>query len=130
MNDVPLFHRKTQLNMRDKIKSTKPTNMAVRIVTVITTAVAPLNSCFVGQDTLLNCIFTSLTKLIGFVNAFISLLGSNPCYTSRPGGIRTPNKRFWRPPLCQLELLAYHFVSLCKVCFLQNLQNFFVSNLC
>ena len=24
----------------------------------------------------------------------------------RPGGIRTPNIRFWRPALCQLELLA------------------------
>ena len=25
----------------------------------------------------------------------------------RPGGTRTPNMRFWRPPLYQLELLAY-----------------------
>ena len=26
--------------------------------------------------------------------------------SGRPGGIRTPNMRFWRPPLYQLELLA------------------------
>ena len=25
----------------------------------------------------------------------------------RPGGIRTPNKWIWNPPLYQLELLAY-----------------------
>ena len=26
---------------------------------------------------------------------------------NRPGGNRTPNLRFWRPTLCQIELLAY-----------------------
>ena len=32
---------------------------------------------------------------------------------TRPGGIRTPNTRFWRPPLCQLELQAsVSFLSL------------------
>src|SRR5471032_2408036 len=31
----------------------------------------------------------------------------------RPGGTRTPNKRFWRPPLYQLELLAYRFTPIC-----------------
>ncbi len=70
--------------------------------------------------------------------------------TRRPGGTRTPNRRFWRPLLYQLELLAYFvrnsifrnqisgflssvfwllklsyfFISLCFVCFLQNLQYF------
>jgi hypothetical protein len=29
----------------------------------------------------------------------------------RPGGIRTPNIRFWRPALYQLELRAYRFLS-------------------
>ena len=28
------------------------------------------------------------------------------CFVGRPGGIRTHNIRFWRPALCQLELLA------------------------
>src|SRR5688572_8812116 len=27
----------------------------------------------------------------------------------RPGGTRTPNMRFWRPPLYQLELLACNY---------------------
>jgi hypothetical protein len=57
----------------------------------------------------------------------------------RPGGIRTPNFRFWRPALYQLELLAcvpaptrrpgrdstgpYFFLSLCGVCARHCLQN-------
>ena len=39
----------------------------------------------------------------------LTLTGSNPRkdrLPGRPGGIRTPNMRFWRPPLYQLELLA------------------------
>ena len=31
--------------------------------------------------------------------------------------------------LYPLELLAFYFVSLCAVCFLQNLQYFFISSL-
>ena len=31
---------------------------------------------------------------------------------NRPGGNRTPNLRFWRPTLCQIELLAYSTVYL------------------
>ena len=48
----------------------------------------------------------------------------------RPGGIRTPNIRFWRPALYQFELLAYclcYRVSLCIVCLLQCGQNFLCS---
>ena len=44
----------------------------------------------------------------------------------RAGGIRTPNTRFWRPVLYQLELQPY-LVSLCAVCFLHHLQYFFIS---
>ena len=32
--------------------------------------------------------------------------GTAPQRSGRPGGTRTPNMRFWRPPLYQLELLA------------------------
>ena len=37
-----------------------------------------------------------------------ALSGKRCSYTidGRPGGIRTPNQRFWRPPLYQFELLA------------------------
>ena len=48
--------------------------MPTRMVTTITTVVAPINSCFVGQDTLVNCTFTSLIKLIGLENTFITHL--------------------------------------------------------
>src|SRR5579875_3094573 len=30
---------------------------------------------------------------------------------SRAGGTRTPNRRFWRPVLCQIELLPYSWVG-------------------
>src|SRR5437867_12504880 len=32
--------------------------------------------------------------------------GTAPQRSGRPGGTRTPNMRFWRPPLYQFELLA------------------------
>ncbi len=38
---------------------------------------------------------------------------------NRPGGNRTPNLRFWRPTLCQIELLAYLIA-----CPLSNLKLF------
>ena len=79
--------------------------------------------------------------------------------SGRPGGTRTPTTRLWRPLLYQLELLAspippdtsgnimkavlrskrlrlhycrtlnYYLISLCALCFLQNLQNFISSSL-
>jgi hypothetical protein len=57
--------------MRDSTKSTVPINMAINRVMVITTAVAPVNSTRVGQDTLINCNLTSLIKLKALDNIFI-----------------------------------------------------------
>lgn len=52
------------------------------MVMVITTDVAPINSAFVGQDTLVNCSFTSLINLIGFSDNFI------PFYTDAYRAVR------------------------------------------
>src|SRR5690606_11667496 len=50
--------------------------------------------------------------------AFESL--SPVLFSGRPGGNRTPNLRFWRPPLCQLS----YWPSTCHVPFAGYLRSF------
>src|SRR5207244_616226 len=44
-----------------------------------------------------------------FISRFMfTVLDLDPvASTCRAGGTRTPNRRFWRPVLCQIELLPY-----------------------
>ena len=49
-----------------------------------------------------------ISKIIVAFSVHVGLLPAAVCcFIGRPGGIRTHNIRFWRPALCQLELLAW-----------------------
>ena len=86
----------------DNIKSETPINADRMNMVIKTTSVEPLNSSIVGQVIFFHSPPTSRKKLATLFIASLII------YTNlRPGGTRTPNKRFWRPPLYQLELLAY-----------------------
>src|SRR5207248_5365096 len=41
------------------------------------------------------------------IRRFICLFTATSARRSRAGGTRTPNRRFWRPVLCQIELLPF-----------------------
>src|SRR6266511_1042257 len=86
----------------------------------MTTVVVPTSSLRDGQETLFSSFRTSRMNSTPLLkrsltlskNSFIDrqLCGAPPLQESgRPGGTRTPNMRFWRPPLYQFELLAYSF---------------------
>jgi hypothetical protein len=105
--------------------TTKRKNPKKKTVT-ITTRVVPVTSRRPGHDTLLSSFRVSLRKSIKLRNDSPSfprefVIGLTPQKHSRqprilrparqaeigrPGGTRTPNMRFWRPPLYQFELLA------------------------
>ena len=93
--------------------STTQRKAAKKKIDTRTTAVVPTSSGREGQETLLSSFLTSRKKsivrlkifLIFSKNRFIALLMQSDS-VGRPGGTRTPNMRFWRPPLYQLELLA------------------------
>src|SRR6266702_3806670 len=71
-----------------------------------TTTVVPMTSFFPGQLTFL--ISTQTSRKKSRVVGHHSRIGFIPLSLARSygrgGGIRTPNLRFWRPPLYQLEL--------------------------
>ena len=77
-----------------KIRSTIPIKTETNNVTTIVTMVEPISSCLVGQVTLVSSALTSLRDFIILPNIFFLFSTSG-----RPGGIRTPNIRFWRPAL-------------------------------
>src|SRR6266496_1571993 len=112
---------------------------------MMTTVVVPMSSLRDGQETLFSSFRTSrmnsmpllMRSLLFSKNSFIDrqLCGASPLQRSgRPGGTRTPNMRFWRPPLYQFELLAcslqkaIYRVSLCTVWARHRLQNFLSSS--
>src|SRR5688500_7368383 len=93
--------------------STTQRNAAKKKIDTRTTAVVPISSGREGQETLFSSFLTSrknsIVRLKVFLifskNRFIDLCAQSSS-VGRPGGTRTPNMRFWRPPLYQLELLA------------------------
>ena len=113
------------------MKSIPPRYRAITIMTSTTTMVRLRASFHVGQDTLRNSPVVSRKKrvmalpffLAGFFVCFTVLLRATvtPVYlitsktphhaalllSGRRGRNRTRNPRFWRPVLCQIELLAY-----------------------
>ena len=84
------------------------------MVVTMTTPVEPTTLFLSGQLTFPNSTLTSLINCLVLSKNFI-FLGKIPSLViltaivmiGRPGGTRTPNTRFWRPALYQLELLAY-----------------------
>src|SRR6266487_3988050 len=54
-------------------------------------------------DAALDALSDSLKE---FFHRSAIMRGTAPQRSGRPGGTRTPNMRFWRPPLYQFELLA------------------------
>lgn len=125
---------------------------------IITTVVDPVISFRFGHVTFFISSLTSRKNLNIFLNMYINAPIINKNYRStimdklyhhkkaiikdnngRPGETRTHSAWFWRPVLCHQSYgpallipdrhyIAY-LVSLCVVCFLQNLQYFFNSNL-
>ena len=106
---------------------------ATRSVDTMTKIVELNTSCRVGQLTFANSCFASPKKLPTFPNIHFTRKLHSPerfphwvllrlwqyhqshllsSQLGRPGGIRTPNPRFWRPMLCRLELLASVLVAL------------------
>ena len=157
----------TIFTILDRARSHMPINIDRIAKDTNTTMVEPINSSRVGQETLDISNLMSLKKFVTLFPIKHYLL-RKPGWSEpgawqfgRPGGTRTPNTRFWRPLLYQLELLASCFkplslavtlvethgsslhcaprttlassicylISLCFVCFLQVLQNFFSSSL-
>src|SRR5665647_1731313 len=60
----------------------------------------------IGQETRRISLRTSSKYRLTRLKIFRSFFWSFIAEFGRPGGIRTPNIRFWRPALYQLELLA------------------------
>ena len=84
-----------------------------------TTPVVATVSFRSGQVTFPSSIFTDSIKVLTFCTRFSPRIANisfdashlvtpfpDKMEIGRPGGIRTPNIRFWRPALYQLELLA------------------------
>lgn len=127
-----------------RILSSIPKNTAIKTINTKTMIVEVTTVSLSGQATFFNSIFTSLTNLLIFLNISLPVKMRFKKRSGRAEGTRTPNSRFWRPVLYQLSydplihpllrLSAYlyifkercecYFVSLCKVCLLQNLQYF------
>lgn len=106
----------------EKVKSKNPKINAKITTETMTTHAELTSSDLLDHETFFISLFTSFKNVFTFSIAFIAF------FSGRPGGTRTPNERIWSPLLYQLELQAYiYFISLCAVCFLQNLQNFFNS---
>src|SRR5260370_19196341 len=85
-------------------RKTAKTKLVIR-----TTTVAATTSSFDGKDTFRISRRVSARKSLIFlihpvISAPVPRLDSGEI--DRPGGIRTPNPRFWRPMLYQFELLA------------------------
>ena len=101
-----------------------------------TTAVEPISSFFVGHETFNISIFTSLKKkFIFFAIFYVALVSLARFYlhfnTGRSGRNRTRSNGFgdrWFT-INRRSCLQGYFISLCGVCFLQNLQNFLSSSL-
>src|SRR5512145_831431 len=91
----------------------------------MTTIVVPVSSAREGHETLFNSFRTARMNSMDRRNrsftlrrkSFIAPVTRSQKLTlyedawllvwnGRPGGTRTPNMRFWRPPLYQFELLA------------------------
>src|ERR1700674_2545276 len=96
-------------------RKTAKTKLVIRTTTVVATP-----SALDGKETFRISRRVSARKSLMFLNqSFIS--ASSPHLESgeigRPGGIRTPNPRFWRPMLYQFELLACFDRLLLPLCF-------------
>src|SRR6476660_9427235 len=95
-----------------------------------TTTVVPMTSFLPGQLTFFISTHTSRKKsrVVGHHSRIGFILFPLARSYGRGGGIRTPNLRFWRPPLYQLELhpscRRHTFPSLCGVCLRQKRQYF------
>ena len=82
------------------MRSTAPMNSATINDTTITITVEPTISSLVGQV----IFFNSPNVSLRYCFTLSTILRAEKL--GRPGGIRTPNFRFWRPALYQFELLA------------------------
>src|SRR5215468_2034542 len=78
----------------------------------MTTTVVPTTSVRPGQLTFF--ISTQTSRKKSRVEGHHSLIGVIRSLrpNGRGGGIRTPNLRFWRPPLYQIELHPYSYLDL------------------
>ncbi len=86
--------------------------MAKKTDKIITRIVEPFNSGQVGQVTFDISLLTSLKYLTvrSVICAMIYPFTLSGFFTGRPGGTRTPNSRFWRPVLYQLNYWPTPFV--------------------
>src|SRR4029077_1938926 len=78
----------------------------MKLVTM-TTTVVPITSGREGKLTFRISVRTSPRNSMALFHQFMTLRSTRiEKKVGRPGGIRTPNPRFWRPMLYQFELLA------------------------
>lgn len=87
------------------------------------TRVVPATSFLEGQETFFISAFTSLKKVFTFSNHINFILKTGQ------EGVEPPASGFGDRRSAWLSYWPFYLTSLWSVCFLQNLQNFFISNL-